>query len=481
MRTLQSRLRAEPRLAALVLAASCALASGCGKNKTKRPVEAAGSSSASSATQTASVPSAPVVSPTPPTTFDDGRSVTLVNSQAAGCAARANQGWVEVVCEPENETKGKVSKVTVHEGLPPGASEDGVPGADGRMRFVLPWQPGKRGRATLEWSDAVFELTTSNQRGGFTRVLPEAQGRVCAELTRAYAERIKKVRDSETKAALGAADVRKFPKLAECEVVGGDAWALEVADIAAVGEGPDREVSLTLNVVHVDKAGSVAKAVWGPISFAPASVAIPDPVLFDYDSDGVSEVIVRHDILARGAVSTRKPLTKLPAVFTFKKGRVTAYPAASALGVGGAVAENLEGDGRPDPGDYGPYLGWFGAECGVGPCPQRVTGPRFYQRSLPDGSFDSAAVEVTAALRQGCSRSRGSLVVDVGSVTGKTRTALNVACARVRGEAPEAVLDALNREKSQLCGDAAECPLHALLTSWAKAEPPRKLVLPDKE
>jgi hypothetical protein len=275
--------------------------------------------------------------------------------------------------------------------------------------------------------------------------------------------------------------MKRFPKLGKCEVDGSDAWALAIKDVRAAGDSVDREVSLTLDVVHVDASGALAKAAWGPIGFAPAKLAISDLTLFDYDADKVAEVIVRHEVLARGERTARKPQATLPMVFTYKNKRVTAYAPAGTGVSGGTVAEQLESDTRPDLGDYGPYIAWLGLGCGAGKCPERVVGPRFYRRSLQDGGFDANAPEVTAALQRACSRNQGGLVSDVESVGGKTRTALNVACARVRGESSEAVLATLTQAKSKICGDASGCQLLTVLRDWAKAEPPLKLVLPRKE
>lgn len=415
----------------------------------------------------------------PPPVFDDGSDVVLVNSDAAGCKGKSRDGWLQVRCAAEAPGRGRLVRAEVEAGWV-GATPGRAPGADGTLTLELPWFPGQRGAARIEATDGVFRLETHDAGGGFRRVLPQAQADACDQLAAAFKQRMSELRQVET-GPVRALDVRRFPKFGACEVAGADAWALDVAKVTAAGEGAEREVSLSLNVVHVDAKGKLAKAAWGPIAFAPGSVAFPDVMLFDYDDDKASEVVVRHDVLARGDKGARKALPKLPGVLTYRNGRVSPLAGLGLLPSGATVAEHIDGDKRPDPGDYGPYVAWLGLDCGIGKCPERVLGPRFYRRSLPDGSFDANAPEVTAALQRACSRNQGELVSDVETASGKTRTALNVACARVRGDSAEAVLSTLNQAKTQICGDAADCQLFSVLSTWAKTEPPRKLVLPRKE
>lgn len=420
-------------------------------------------------------------SPTPPTSFEGAKDVQLANDAATGCSAVHKDGWLRVACSPENPSGGKLLQISVFEdgGTNAGVRDVAVSQTEGAS-LVLPWQRNKRGLARLTWSDAVFEVETLPSGGGFRRVLPPAQAEACAKLKTAYDERMRALRKAET-GPVRAVDVRKFPKLGECEAVGDHAWALEIKDVRAVGESVEREVALTLNVVHVAVDGAVSKAPWGPLTFAPTGLALPEFTLYDYDDDKSPELITRHDILKRGTRASQKPLSKLPSVFTYKNKRVVPYMPAGTLTTGGVAAENLESDPRPDIGDFGPFIAWLGVDCGVGKCPERIVGPRFYQRSLIDGAFDGAAPEVAAALQTACTRSRGALVGDVTDVGGKTRAALNVACARVRGESADAITATLNQDKTRICGDSPDCQLLNVLRAWAKAEPPLKLVLPNKE
>lgn len=465
-----------------------AFAAACGRNQkpdgantsasAERPPVAASSGRYTGApTAASSAEAAP--SPTPPSSFAGAKTAVLVNSDAAGCTSLHRDGWLQVTCAAETPARGRAIKATLKEGATDGSPEL-TPLADGRLQLVMPWQPAKRGLAALEFSNGNFELATNNATGAFRRMLPRAQGEACDKLAAETSAQLKKLREAES-GPVRELDLKRFPKLGKCEIWRDDAWALELADVRGVGESVEREVSLTLNVTHVDPSGAVARAAWGPLVFAPGRVAISDVSLFDYDSDGAAEVIVRYEVLARGERAERRPQAHLPRVFTYKQKRVTPYAPAGLGGQGGAVAEQLEDDGRPDLGDYGPYVAWLGAGCGVGKCPDRIVGPRFYRRSLPNGGFDPNAPEVTAALQRACSRNQGALVSDVETVAGKSRTALNVACARVRGEPAEAVLATLNQAKSQICDDAADCPLLVALRGWAKIEPPRKLVLPSKD
>lgn len=475
------------------LAALTALAVACGRSEKSDAdgarASTAGSASGSALTAatgernagsigTAASPTSRV-SPTPPASFEAAKSVVLVRSDAAGCTGRQLDGWVQVTCDAETKGRGRLVQADVKEGGVGGEARL-APQPDGQLQFVLPWQRGKRALVGLEFAKAKFELAVNNAGGGFRRVLPKAQAETCDALARETNDRIAKLREAKV-GPVRALDVKRFPRLGACEVEGEHAWALEVADIRAAGDSVEREVSLTLNVVHVDAAGKKQKTAWGPVAFAPGKLAMADVSVFDYDGDDVPEVILRHDVLARGELGARKPPAKLPMVFTFDNGRVVPYAPAGVAPLGGTAAEQLENDGRPDLGDYGPYLAWLGLNCGVGKCPERIVGPRFYRRSLPGGGFDANATEATASLQRACSRNPGGLVSDVETVGGKNRTALNVACARLRGESTETVLTALNQAKSQICGDASGCQLLSVLTDWAKARPPRNLVLPGKE
>src|SRR5690606_27917840 len=312
---------------------------------------------------TAAASSAPAPSLTPPLSFNDAKAAVLVNSDAAGCTSLHRDGWVQVTCDAETLARGRAVKATLKEGGIEDQSEL-MPLPDGRLQLVLPWQPAKRALALLEFSKGSFELATNNATGAFRRMLPRPQGEACDKLAAETSARLKKLREAES-GPVRQLDLKRFPKLGKCEIWRDDAWAFELADVRGVGESVEREVSLTLNVTHVDPSGAVARAAWGPLVFAPGRVAISDVSLLDYDSDGAAEVIVRYEVLARGERAERRPQAHLPRVFTYKQKRVTPYAPAGVGGQGGAVAEQLEDDGRPDLGDYGPYVAWLGAGCGV--------------------------------------------------------------------------------------------------------------------
>lgn len=460
------------RVVMLAALTTCGVA--CGRVD-KREDTTASVSTADPVTTSAVTSAGPEFSPEPPEVFTSGKHAALMNAVQAGCVGFVQTGWLEVSCEA-NAGDGNVVKAEL--ALPNGETQQITPNADGTLRLVLPWQPNRKATARLERSGAAFDLTVNGASGGFRRVLPVAQAEACAKLGTEHRDRLTLIRKQGV-GTVRALDVRKFPKLGDCRSSGKDAWALEIKDLRATGESVEREVSLTLNVVHVAVDGTLTKAAWGPLAFAPGQLALPALSLFDYDGDGSAEAVIRHDVLAKGERSLGKPPGTLPAVFTLSNKRVVPYAKADKFTTGGVVAENLEGDERLDLGDYGPFIAWLGLNCGAGKCPERIVGPRFYRRSLPDGSFDGAASEARAALQTTCNRSRGPLVGDIEDATGKKRAALNVACARVRGESTESLLQALNQEKSRICGGAAACQLYSVLAAWAKAQPPFKLVLQD--
>lgn len=417
----------------------------------------------------------------PPTSFDGAPVVPVSDSGLTGCVVRGVPGWAEVRCQEKNTEGGKLLAAHIERGAQPGAVVDIRPNADGTLTLVLPWLPAQRADVRFEWVDMIQELRLAVRGSRFSRVLPERQAEQCERFAKSSEQILAAIRAKigPLSPAITPADVYRFPTLGECQLAGKSAWALSLEKLAASGEGANRAVVAMLALNHIDALGVVASAAYGPFEFAPEGLQLPPLMTYDYDSDGEAEVIIRQDILSRAVRAMTSPLPSIAAVFSFKQGRVAPYPPMDNLTGGGIVAEQLEPDGRPDVGDYGPFLAWLPAKCGRGECPQRIAGPRFFRRSLSNGGFSMQDDQVEQVIRNKCERTPRELVVQVRSASGKRQTAQNIACARVRGDSTEAILAQLNELKSEMCDDGqATCPLYVALAAWARATPPRAVVLP---
>ncbi len=417
----------------------------------------------------------------PPTNFETASAIPVSNSGLTGCVVRAVPGWAEVRCEGQNAGGGKIVSAHVESGASPGAALDVKPAPDGTLTLVLPWLKGQRSHVRFSWSDMTQDLVLAIRGSTFKRLLPTAQAEHCERFAKSGEQILAGIRAKigPFSPAITPEDVYRFPNLGECQMAGQSAWALSLEKLSASGEKQNREVVATLALNHVDPGGNVASLRYGPLTFAPEGLQLPPLMFFDYDADGEAEVIVRQDILLRSLRSMNKALPNIPAVFTFKHGQVAPYAALGVLPSGGVVAEQLDADGRPDVGDYGPFLAWLPDKCGRGECPKRISGPRFFRRSLADGGFSAPDEQADRVIRNKCERTPKALVVDIRTGSGKRLTAQNVACARVRGDSTDSILAQLNELESEMCDDGQKaCPLYLVLAAWARAAPPRTLTLP---
>ncbi|MEZ4390616.1 MAG: hypothetical protein R3A48_05930 [Polyangiales bacterium] len=180
---------------------------------------------------------------------------------------------------------------------------------------------------------------------------------------------------------------------------------------------------------------------WRPLGASPAPTALPFTLeanwhrsqwsaleaVYDYDGDAVPEVIVRHD---GWAFESHADQTR--AVYTVARGAVRAYPPAAAFRQVDALVD-ADRDGRPDL---------------VLPSPWRVTdpcglagidhpGPSRLAHALADGRFATDDDTARAWLRGQCAPSAApESAPDVH----------DVACARLAGLEPEALVAALHRQ-----------------------------------
>lgn len=406
-----------------------------------------------------------------PSSFETGTPLVVGNSGVTGCVVRTLPGWAQVHCGAKNERGGSLKSAHV---LNESSSEPALvvdPALDGTLTVGLPWHAGGRSKVRFEWSDMTQDLLLAMRGSRFTRVLPELQAQQCERSSTSSEQILAAIRAKigPHASTVTPKDVYRFPSLGGCRMAGQTAWALSLGKITATGEGLNRQVNVTLTLDRVDASGHVASLPYGPIEFAPEGLLLPELMFYDYDADGEEEVIVRRDVLIRPLRMMNRPLSRVPAVFTYKQNRIAPYAALPPLAAGGIFAEHLDTDGRPDVGDYGPFLAWLPDKCGRGECPKRLVGPRFFMRSKSDGTFTADDEQPQKVLRSKCERAPEHLVVDTRSLLGKRQTAHNIACARLRGVAPERIVSELQELKLELCDDGqSTCALLEVLTTWAR-------------
>ena len=352
-------------------------------------------------------------------------------------------------------------------------AQEVTPNANGALEFVLPWQPGRRAKARVEWSDASYDLTIDAASGKMERVVRPAVRQACEQLERRHVQLVEGARS--TQRPVTRRDVQHFPLLGRCEMAGDGAWALAVEELKATGEGRRRQVSVALSVVHVDQTGASTRAPHGTLAFSPGRLRVPPLMVYDYDADGSPELIIRYDILARPEGRRDAPLAARPPVFTYKQGKLAPYTPAGVASGGGVLAQQLDPDMRPDVGGYGPFMGWLGEDCGVGQCPERIVGPRFFRHSLPDGTFRTDE-RTDQVLRRACSaRPERLFETPPRSAADKQRAAMSVACALVRGATGTSIAAELRANRTKLCEADSNCELLRTLLKWANSTPPRVL------
>lgn len=461
----------------------------------------------------ASLPAAGAAPGPTPTSFADAPKVSVENAIGIGCEANAKDGWLQLFCYKRNSTGGRPVRAVFEtpalaasargevpqaaEGSAQGASASGelntapaqeaadspagpseeelaarsvTPKEDGELVLLLPWVEGNHTKARVEWSDVVFDLVVEGTNGRLLRPENLPLRRACAKLSHELEEL--RTSGKQSKNGLTPADVKKLSGFGQCQVSGAGAWALRLRALTPSGEGADRKLSADIEVLRLSAEGNLTSTPYGMVSFAPEGLEMPLPMIFDYDGDGTHEAIVRYDINKR-ASSDGAPLVPWASIFTMKDGKIVTYgptPPAGSLSV-----EQLDNDLRPDVAGYGPFLGWLAKGCGVSNCPDRVTGPRFFWRALPDGTFDQKDPVALAALQRACSQKPTGVVAVQGASANLKTTAMHVACARVWQVDSKTITDELTAQREKLCGGAEPCAAFDLLTQWANAAPPATL------
>ena len=184
----------------------------------------------------------------------------------------------------------------------------------------------------------------------------------------------------------------------------------------------------------------------------------------DFDDDGLEELFLGFDV-SRGP----QPLGQ-PCLWTQR----------GEYGVPGVAASNPpwtckraldhDKDGKLDVVSYGPFVAALTSECGAKHCPPRIAGPELIGHNV-DGRFSFNDSVAQTARREACpndARLIGPAADDL------IDTSKRVACAKLQGVAPEAIVTALEAHKAELCV-RDNCPAYQTLMSWAKAPLPPSL------
>lgn len=206
----------------------------------------------------------------------------------------------------------------------------------------------------------------------------------------------------------------------------------------------------------------------------PTSLRIHDPVLFDYDGHGESEIVVVADeeTVDYGTVTRGR-------VWAFTGDAIEPYPPARDIVV--IATRDADRDGRPDLAMSAPYVGDWVDYCSRHNT--AVAGPTLIAHSRADGSFSMTDEVAVAAAREVCPEDPAPIVVVDGSgAVDNARTARNVACARIRGMSAARVAASVRsgcRHGSRAGGRCTEgCNDVGMLARWAEMTPPVQLPAP---
>jgi hypothetical protein len=443
----------------------------------------------------AAPPAAPVAPSGAPASFKGGSKETIGAAVGLGCEATSLDGWLQLLCRKKNGTGGHPVRAVVHggeaaaapSGQEPGAEAPNADAADaasgdeitpneqGELTIVVPYSGTEQRDVNIEWTDTSYTLHVTGPKATLEWAasgIPHR--RACQQLldeTKAAASAAQKL---EGEARLTTTEASKLPRFGVCQPGGLGSWAVALKAVSGKGEGARRLHHLELEVVRVDVEGARKSASFGSVDVAPGGFEMSALQVYDYDDDGKDELIVPYELKATGGVTPTYP----PVVWSFSDAGVAAYAKAPAAG-GGIGVEQLDFDMRPDFGTYGAFVAYLGEDCGLKVCPGRVTGPKLYLHSTPDGAFtDHDDASKNALKRAACQSKPASVVVEAGGTLNAAQTAKNLVCAKAYGVSPEIILAELSSKHAALCGEAAACPLQSALEAWVKLPLPVDLSQP---
>lgn len=395
-------------------------------------------------------------SETVPESFSDGTKVPHAVATGLGCEATEKQGWLQLLCRKKNGAGGHPKRALLGEQE---GGQEFVPDEQGELRVHLPYRSGGSASGYVEWTDTKYNLSVQGTELKLEWAVGLEVRRTCANLEKESKTLITKAQQLESPEHLTALEAAKFPVFGRCQPAGVGSWALGLRGISASGAGVSRALAFELDVVRVDGEGKVSRADFGTLTAQPSGVDFKPLQIYDYDDDGLVELIVPYDLKAVPAGVTPP---RISPVWTTKTGKIEPYAQAEAQ-LGGTQTTQLEFDMRTDIGGYYPFIGYLSPDCGGISCPSRLVGPVRYARAMADGSFSLKDPQALAAINRACPKG-----LSVTNEKEPARLALAVACARLRGDEPTKVEAELASKGATLCKGEASCGLLDALVGFAK-------------
>jgi hypothetical protein len=390
-----------------------------------------------------------------PADFSGSTVVANAVATGLGCEARSKDGWLQLLCRKKNGAGGHPKRAVL--GAEGSAPEIG-PDDQSELSLVIPFRTGTETTGFIEWTDTKYDFKVKDEELRLEWVVTLEMRRACAELEKASKEVVSTAQKGDAPDRLTAMEAAKLPHFGTCQSAGHGSWAVALHGIEATGDKSARRLSLDVEVARVGEDGMLTKADFGKIVTVPGGFELRPLQVYDYDDDGSSELIVPYDLKAIPAGATPVALS---AVWTHKAGAVSPLTTFSPT-LGGLQTTHLEYDMRPDLGRYDPFVSYLPTDCGAANCPTRLVGPPRFARSLPNGAFALTEPQAQAALTRACPKTT-TIVVDGNP----SRTAQNVACARLRGEESKKLEADLKAKSSTICKGTESCALLDALIQFA--------------
>jgi len=418
-----------------------------------------------------------------PASFKGGTKENIASAVGLGCEATSLDGFLQLLCRKKNGTGGHPVRAVVHtpgqeEGAAPGGEEprdaegqavggapELTPNEQGELTVVVPYAGDEKRDVTLEWTDTTYTLHVTGPQATLEWAgsgIPHR--RACQQVLDETKAVISGAQKLEGEARLTTTEASKLPRFGVCQPGGLGSWAIALKAVGGKGEGTARTHHFELEVVRIALDGARKSAPFGVFDVAPGGLTLAAIQVYDFDDDGRDELIVPYEIKASGAVA---PVYSSP-IWSFSDAGVAPYAKAPKV-EGGIGVEQLDFDMRPDFSSYGAFVAFLGADCGLKSCPPRITGPKFYLHSTPDGGFSDQDDAAKNALKRAmCQSKPANVVVESGGALNVVQTAKNLVCARAYGAAPEAIAAELTAKHAALCGELASCPLQTSLEGWLR-------------
>ena len=168
---------------------------------------------------------------------------------------------------------------------------------------------------------------------------------------------------------------------------------------------------------------------WGPCE---------EPIFFDYDGDGESEVFVSGVPIGLGADEYHGQ--EWHEVWTFRGGEWKPYPVTNDFAIQEAV--DVDEDGRPDFRSRGPYER-IQTLSGMAGSMSRAVDPLFVVHSRRDGTFRANDDVARAAVAAECQSTRLDLTADAGDLDVNDISMTAFVCARLEGASAAEIKRAL--------------------------------------